>query len=136
MTIEVNDEYSETLKISQESILKFAELSGDDNPIHIDKNYAIEQGFKTNIAHGILSASVFSRILGTKFPGNGSIYTFQELKFRKPIYAEELITVNMKVVSKIESKYTISTRLITSEGIALDGIAEVIYKKPLHNYQE
>ena len=128
MAIKVNDEYSETIKISQKSILMFAELSGDDNPIHTDKNYAIKQGFKTNIVHGILSASVFSRILGTKFPGNGSIYTFQELKFIKPIYAEDSIIVNLKVLSKLKDKYTISTQIHTSEGIALDGIAKVIYK--------
>ena len=128
MNMKINDEYSETLKISQKSILMFAELSGDDNPIHIDKNYAIKQGFKSNIVHGIFSASIFSRILGTKFPGNGSIYTFQELKFIKPIYVEELITVKLKVISKSDAKYTISTQIFTSDDLALDGIANVIYK--------
>jgi acyl dehydratase len=84
--------------------------------------------FKTNIVHGILSASIFSRVLGTEFPGNGSIYTFQELKFLKPIYADDSITVNLKVLSKSGLKYTISTQIISSQGLALDGIAKVVYR--------
>jgi len=125
----INDEYSESLQISHASILKFAELTGDNNPIHLDKEYAIKQGFKSNIVHGMLSASIFSKILGTKFPGNGCIYTFQELKFIKPIYANDLITVKLKVLTRMDAKYTLLTQILTSEGIALDGFAKVIYKK-------
>lgn len=129
MNIKVNDEYSESLQISHASILKFAELTGDDNPIHLDKSYAQKKGFKSNIVHGILSASIFSKILGTKFPGKGTIYTFQELKFLKPIYADETITAKLKVLSKSGSKYTISTQMFCSEGLALDGVAKVIKKR-------
>ena len=129
MKIRVHDEYSETLKISQKEVLAFAELTGDDNPIHIDKEYALKKGFNTNIVHGILSAGVFSRILGTKFPGYGSIYTYQDLKFIRPVYVDQKFTVNLKVISKSDNKYVISTQIHTQEGIALNGTANILYKE-------
>ena len=64
----------------------FANVTGDLNPIHLDENYAKKTVFKRKIMHGFLSASIFSKIFGTLFPGPGTIYLEQLLKFKRPMY--------------------------------------------------
>ena len=71
--------------ITSEDVRKFSELSGDTNPIHLDEKYAKETRYKKNIAHGLMCASYFSGIFGTKLPGLGSIYVSQSLKFKDGI---------------------------------------------------
>ena len=70
-------------EITEKDILDFAKLTGDDNPIHVDKLFAEKSIFKKQVSHGMLTASFFSKIFGTKFPGNGCIYLSQEVKFKK-----------------------------------------------------
>ena len=71
--------------ITNDDVLAFAELSGDINPVHLDDAYAAGTMFKKRIAHGFLTASLFSTVLGTKLPGPGCIYLSQSLKFRAPV---------------------------------------------------
>lgn len=125
-SINVGDTYVEAMSFSQDEIIKFSEVSGDVNPIHLDSRSAINCGFKTNIVHGMLSASLFSKILGTRFPGKGSIYLSQELTFLQPIYANENITIELTILSIIGNKYTIKTQIKKQGVVALDGIAQVI----------
>ncbi len=72
-------------QVRESDILAFAEVSGDFNPVHIDEDYARGTFFKTRIAHGMLTASFISTILGTKLPGPGAIYMSQTLKFLAPV---------------------------------------------------
>ena len=78
-------EASYAKKITNDDVLAFAELSGDNNPVHLDDAYAAGTMFKQRIAHGFLTASLFSTVLGTKLPGPGCIYLSQSLKFRAPV---------------------------------------------------
>ncbi|MCK9471717.1 MAG: MaoC family dehydratase [Bacilli bacterium] len=91
-------------RFSETDVLKFAEVTGDKNPAHIDEDYAKTTFFKTRIVHGMLVGSLFSAILGTKLPGVGSIYTFQSLKFIRPVYFNEEITATVSVKEIIQDK--------------------------------
>lgn len=84
--------------ITDEEVRKFAEISGDDNPVHLDDEYAKESIFGQRIVHGILVSGLISKVIGTQLPGNGTIYLSQNLKFLKPVYVGE--TVKAEVVIK------------------------------------
>jgi len=83
--------------VTGEDIDMFARATGDVNPVHLDENYASKTVFKHRIAHGMLSAGLVSAVLGTKLPGEGTIYLGQELKFTKPVYVGETVTARPTV---------------------------------------
>lgn len=79
-------QYRYEFSFSNEDIIGFAKVSGDDNPIHLDEEYAKGTIFKTRIVHGFLGGSVFSKVFGTIVPGEGTIYLSQTLKFMAAMY--------------------------------------------------
>ncbi len=103
MKLQLNDSFSYEFSISQENVQKFAELSGDTNPIHIDAEYAKKTIFKRPIIHGYLGSSVFSKVLGTMFPGEGTIYLSQSLKFHLPMYTDKIYKADF-FVTDIDSE--------------------------------
>lgn len=80
--------YTHEFSFSQEQVNQFAEVTGDKNPVHTDAAYAAKTMFKRPIMHGMLSASLFSKVFGTLFPGEGTIYLKQSLSFLKPMYVD------------------------------------------------
>lgn len=76
--------YSQT--ITDADIKGFSRLSGDHNPVHVNEEYAKNSRYKGRIAHGLLTASFFSAIFGTKLPGEGCVYVSQNLQFKRPVY--------------------------------------------------
>jgi acyl dehydratase len=86
--IKANETYSHNFKFSQDEVNRFAEVTGDKNPVHLDAAYAAKTMFKRPIMHGMLSASLFSKVFGTLFPGEGTIYLKQSLSFLKPMYVD------------------------------------------------
>lgn len=79
---------------TQDDVLKFADLSHDTNPLHTDVAFAKTTQFGQLIVPGFLTASLFSAIIGTKFPGFGSIYLNQNMSFRRPVFpGQEVIAV-------------------------------------------
>ena len=101
----VGDVYDTDVCYSQDQVRAFAEISGDYNPLHLDEEYAATTPFGRRIIHGFLSASVFSRILGLEFPGEGTIILRQSLTFRAPLYVGVSYTVVMRVKEVIEDKH-------------------------------
>jgi 3-hydroxybutyryl-CoA dehydratase len=95
----VGMEASYARKITSEDISAFAEVSGDTNPVHLDDAYAAGTMFKKRIAHGLLTASLFSTVLGTKLPGPGCIYLSQSMKFRAPVYIGDEVVATLRVMS-------------------------------------
>ncbi|MEM9625924.1 MAG: MaoC family dehydratase [Pseudomonadota bacterium] len=71
--------------ITEADLLMFAGVSGDTNPIHLDQDFASRTMFEGRIAHGMLTASLVSTVLGTKLPGPGAIYVNQNLRFLAPV---------------------------------------------------
>lgn len=86
--IEVNQVYTHEFQYSQEEVTRFAEVTGDRNPVHTDATYAAKTMFKRPIMHGMLGASLLSKVFGTLFPGEGTIYLKQSLNFLKPMYPD------------------------------------------------
>jgi 3-hydroxybutyryl-CoA dehydratase len=85
--------------ITEADILLFAGVSGDTNPVHIDAEAAARTPFKERIAHGMLSASLISTVLGTRLPGPGTIYLAQTLKFRAPVRIGATVTATAEVTA-------------------------------------
>ncbi len=77
---------------SDEDVVAFANLSQDNNPIHLDEEYAGNSIFKRRVVHGVLIVSMFSKIFGTIYPGNGGIYLSQTSKFVRPAFLNDEIT--------------------------------------------
>lgn len=86
MKIKNGYKFSYPFSLSQEQILIFAELTGDTNPLHSDENYAKTTIFGQRIIPGFLGGSIFSKVFGSVFPGEGTIYLKQDMKFLKPMY--------------------------------------------------
>lgn len=118
--------------IQIDDIEKFAECTGDTSPIHLDEEYAKKTRFKGRIAHGMLLGGYISRLLGTMMPGEGTIYLEQTLKFLKPVYPEDKITIKGKVIEIVEEKNvcSIETTCINQYGkMIAKGMAKVMPPK-------
>ncbi len=92
-----------TKEITEEDVIAFASLSGDVNPVHLDEDYARTTRFETRIAHGMLTASLLSAVIGTKLPGPGAIYLSQTLRFRAPVRLGQAVTATC-TIQEIDAK--------------------------------
>jgi len=106
----------------------FAEVSGDNNPVHLDEAYAKTTTFGERIAHGMLSAAYISAILGTKLPGPGCIYLSQSLRFRRPVKIGDLVLarVTVKTLDASRGHVTLETVCEVNGKTVIDGEALVI----------
>ncbi|HEX7295931.1 MAG TPA: MaoC family dehydratase [Pyrinomonadaceae bacterium] len=86
-----------TKTIEQADIDAFADLTGDHNPVHVDKEFAKTTRFGRRIAHGMLTASLISSVLANKLPGEGSVYLGQTLEFKAPVFPGDEITARVTV---------------------------------------
>jgi 3-hydroxybutyryl-CoA dehydratase len=119
----LGDRYQYNFLFNQEDVIKFSDASGDFNPIHLDNEYAKNTIFKRTIIHGFLGGSVFSKVFGTLFPGNGTIYLKQDLSFYKPMYTLEKYTATFEVISVDVFKNRAVVRTII-----LDDESEIVIK--------
>ncbi len=95
--LSVGMEASYAKTITNDDVLAFADLSGDVNPVHLNDAFAAGTIFKKRIAHGFLTGSLFSTVLGTKLPGPGCIYLSQTMKFRAPVYIGDEVVATLRV---------------------------------------
>ena len=115
--------------VTSEEIVRFAEVTGDMNPVHLDEEAARRSPFKERIAHGMLSAGYVSAALGMKLPGPGAIYLSQSLRFTRPVKIGDTITARVEVVEVIAAKKRVrlSTVCRNQHGeTVLDGEAVVM----------
>jgi acyl dehydratase len=129
--MELGQIYEVNYQFSQDQVDQFIEVSGDNNPIHYDEAYAAGTFFKRPIIHGFLSASIFSRIFGTLFPGEGTIYMSQDMKFLLPMYVDEPYKAVVKVVELFPGKHRarISTEVLNADGKAVISGEALVYNK-------
>jgi 3-hydroxybutyryl-CoA dehydratase len=126
-----SDRFSKT--VTEADIYLFAGVSGDMNPAHIDETYAQGTFFKTRIAHGILSASFISAVIGTRLPGPGSVYMRQTLEFLAPVRIGDTVIASVEVIEKLAEKKRVrlKTTCVNQDGIqVLDGEALVSPPRP------
>lgn len=129
MTITIGDRFSRTTKMTDERIRQFAAASGDTNSVHLDDDYAKQTRFGRRIAHGMLTASLISAILGNDLPGVGTIYLSQNVKFKAPVFIDDEITAEVEVTAYREDKRitTLKTTCTNQDGVVVvEGEAVVI----------
>lgn len=116
--IQIGTHDSITKTISEEDVNTFAQVSGDFNPIHLNEDFAAKSMFKKRIAHGMLTSSLISSVLGTKLPGANTLYLSQNLKFLAPVYIGDTITATATVTEKRDDKkiLTLETTITKSDG--------------------
>lgn len=90
--------------VTLDDIARFAEVTGDDNPVHLDEAAAARTPFGRRIAHGMLSAGYISAVLGTRLPGPGVIYMSQQLRFTRPVFPGDTITARVEVLELMPAK--------------------------------
>lgn len=130
--IEIGQVYDFTKIITKEDVHIFAQATGDNNPIHIDEDYAKTTIFGECIAHGILTAGVVSSVIGTKMPGPGCIYISQNMQFKRPVKIGAELNVKVEILTKDEKKnyVTISTNAFVGGKSVLTGEATVMVPNP------
>lgn len=123
----VNAVHRHAFRFSQADVTDFARVTGDNNPLHLDANFAAGTPFKRPIIHGMLGASVFTKVLGTEFPGYGSVYLGQTLEFLRPMFVDTDYEAVFTVMSINSGKHTaeilgelrdVQTGKVTTRGVA------------------
>ncbi len=113
--------------ITEADILLFAAVSLDTNPVHVNEEAAQASVFGTRIAHGMLSASLLSAVLGTQLPGPGTIYMGQTLRFRAPVKPGETVvaTVEITALNAEKKRATLKTVCTVGGEVVIEGEAYV-----------
>jgi 3-hydroxybutyryl-CoA dehydratase len=114
--------------ITDADIITFAGISGDTNPMHLNHEFASETMFEGRIAHGMLTASFISTVIGTKMPGAGCIYVSQNLRFKAPVRSGETVTATCTVTKLIPEKRLIELKTVctVSGKPVVDGEATIM----------
>jgi len=126
LSVGMSASYAKT--ITEADIVSFAGLSGDTNPVHLNQEFANKTRFEGRIAHGMLSASFISTVLGTRLPGPGCIYLSQNMKFKSPVRIGDTVLAKA-IITKIlpEKKHvTLKTECLVGETLVIDGEAVVL----------
>jgi 3-hydroxybutyryl-CoA dehydratase len=117
--------------VTADDIDRFAAVSGDNNPVHVNDAYAAETQFKSRIAHGMLLGGFISAVLGETLPGPGAIYISQSLKFRRPVHIGNEVTTRAEVTA-IDARHghvTFKTSCLVGGKPAVTGEAVLLVSK-------
>ena len=126
LEVGMEDAYAKT--ITDADVITFAGISGDTNPVHLNHEFASETLFEGQVAHGMLTASFISTVIGTKLPGPGCIYVSQNLRFMAPVKVGDTVTATCTISRLIPEKHMIEMETICSVGgkTVLDGQAIIL----------
>ncbi|ADI02837.1 MaoC domain protein dehydratase [Syntrophothermus lipocalidus DSM 12680] len=130
--IQVGEKAAFSKTVSETDVYLFAGITGDMNPVHVNREFAAETPFRKPIAHGVLGLGLISNVLGTQLPGPGSIYVQQSIKFTKPVYVGDTITAMVEVIEKDaqRNKVRLRTWCQNQDGvIVMDGEALMMPRK-------
>jgi len=122
------DQFKWERHISADDVQRFAEIVGDSNPIHLDVEFAANSFFKKRIVHGAFLVGLISKVLGMDFPGQGTVYISQNSVFKRPVYVDTRVSVEVKVTQVITEKrrLVLDTNILNSDGkICVTGSAIV-----------
>jgi 3-hydroxybutyryl-CoA dehydratase len=114
--------------VTEADIMAFAGVSGDTNPIHLHEGFAEGTRFGQRIAHGMLSGSFISTVIGTKLPGPGAIYISQTMNFTAPVLIGETITAvaTISAIDATKRRVTLKTQCLNGDKVVIDGEAVVL----------
>jgi len=119
--------FESDMLVSDQMVQEFARITGDDNPLHVDEEFAKKTQFGRRIAHGMLVVSLISKVLGRDFPGAGTVYVSQFVKFKKPVYIGDTVKIHIEVKDKNTDKRRLFllTNVIDGDKEVISGEAEV-----------
>ena len=127
--LKTGDSTSRTMTITDDTVRAFAEVTGDNNPVHLDDDYAAGTRFGRRIAHGMIAAGLISATLANDLPGPGTVYLNQSLKFKLPVFPGDTVTATVEVLTVRPDKpiVTLSTVCRNQDGeVVLEGEAVVL----------
>lgn len=110
-SLEIGDGFTWSRIITSEDVQGFADVTGDDNPLHLDAEYAATTDFGRPVVHGVFILGLASKVLGRDFPGHGSVAVSLSAKFLRPVPVGEEVTIEVKVAEKIERFRHVKIRL-------------------------
>jgi len=127
-SIQVGDTFSLKRILSKEDVRAFADITGDDNPLHVDDAYAAGTRFGSTVVHGVLLMGIISKVLGRDYPGHGSIAVSISAKFLRPVPVGSEIEIEVRVAEKLEKYGHIRLRVYVylNKKMAVGGEAVVI----------
>lgn len=134
--IKIGQKNTSFIKITKSHIEKFRTLTGDNNPIHLNKKFAQKHGFDKPIAYGLLTSSFLSKIIGSKLPGSGAVWTNCNLRFNKPVFVDDKLKIELTIsqISLSLKMVKVTIEIFNQDGeIVLDGISDIkvpSYKLP------
>jgi acyl dehydratase len=122
-------------RFTQTDVNDFARITGDNNPLHLDAEFAAQTPFKRPIIHGMLSATVFTKVLGTEFPGYGSVYLGQTLEFLRPMFVdtdyEATFTVKEFNTEKHTAEILGEIRDVQTKKVTVRGVATLMHREKI-----
>jgi 3-hydroxybutyryl-CoA dehydratase len=127
--IRVGEKASLSKTFTEKDVRAFAEITGDFNPIHLNKEFAKNSIFGERVVHGILTVGLISNVLGNVLPGPNTIYLSQEAKFLAPVKFGDTLTAECEVIEKRDEKKILlmKTTVKNQDGaVVVDGTAKVL----------
>ncbi|KYZ85469.1 acyl dehydratase [Alcanivorax sp. KX64203] len=111
--------------ITEADVVLFAGITGDDNPVHLNADYAAGTQFGQRIVHGMFSAGLISAVLGTRLPGPGAIYVDQQLSFKAPVHIGDTVVATATVLEIDERRRRVKLETIcrVKDKIVAQGVA-------------
>ena len=123
MNLKIGDTFSTSRLVTDEIIRKFADVSGDFNPIHLDEEFAKTTRFGKRIAHGMLSGAFISAVLGNEFKERKIVYLSQTMKFTAPVFLGDTVTATATVTGIRENR-----GIVTLETVCINQNGETLVK--------
>lgn len=126
--LQVGQSHETVHTITENDIQRFAEVSGDFNPLHMSDEFAATTIFGKRIAHGALTASYISGILGNNLPGPGAIFVGLSMRFKRPVHIGDVVTVRAEVSEKHDrgNRVTLKIECLVEGKRVISGEAEVV----------
>jgi 3-hydroxybutyryl-CoA dehydratase len=123
LSVGISHCYAKT--VTEADVILYAGITGDDNPIHINEEFAAETRFKTRIVHGMFCAGLISCVAGTRLPGPGCIYVDQQLRFKAPVHIGETVTATciVKEINQERRRIVMETFCTVKGNIVVEGEA-------------
>ena len=125
---QINDTSTFTNIITADDVTKFADLTGDNNPLHVDKTYAKKTVYKDTVVHGMLCASFVSTLIGKYIPGDGALWMSQQFDFLLPVRVNDILTISARVMEKHESQNILVLETVISnqhKQVVVKGVGKV-----------
>jgi 3-hydroxybutyryl-CoA dehydratase len=116
-----------TKTFTEEDMQRFIEITGDVNPLHVDEEFARRTPFGHRVLQGMLTASIFSTMVGMLLPGSGAIYRSQTLNFLLPVYLGETVTAHfvVRAIDRAKHRLTIDAWMENADGKrVIEGVCE------------